>query len=309
MIVTCTMNPSLDYYMESDQPIHPGHTNRSHLEYYEAGGKGINVSIVLNNLQVPTRACGFLGGFTKDFYITLLEKYQYIQPNFTYTNGHTRINVKFTDGEKETSFNSTGPYITDQDMENLMLKTNRLDEGDYFVLAGDCPEYLNESVGIMLERLMNDGVRVCLSTNPAIIEQALPNHPFLVKTRSSYVNEYVGRQLDESELIDVLRGLVRKGAVNVICTTKSGKEAYLACEEGVYHAELIHQEKAVSMIGSGDAMIAGFLMDSLRSVSPVESFRFGSCCSTATAYSKGFATRDKILSLMEESVVEKVAEI
>lgn len=65
MICTCTMNPSLDYYMEFSDPIETGKTNRSDLEYYEAGGKGINISIVLSNLGVPSRAFGFLGGFTK----------------------------------------------------------------------------------------------------------------------------------------------------------------------------------------------------------------------------------------------------
>ena len=87
MIYTCTLNPSLDYYMEGQQELEPGKLNRSQLEYYEAGGKGINVSIVLNNLGIPSRAVGFLGGFTKDFYISLLAKYEFILPNFTYTSG------------------------------------------------------------------------------------------------------------------------------------------------------------------------------------------------------------------------------
>ena len=134
--------------MESDSALTRGTRNRSMLEYYEAGGKGINVSIVLNNLQVPSHACGFLGGFTKDFYITLLEKYSYIQPNFTYTRGHTRINVKYRDNITETELNAAGPYITADDMEHLMNKTNRLDEDDFFVLAGNCPRHLDDEVMI-----------------------------------------------------------------------------------------------------------------------------------------------------------------
>ena len=79
MIFTCTLNPSLDYYMEFEGPLKAGsRMNRSNLEYYEAGGKGINVSIVLNNLGIPSRALGFIGGFTKDFYISLLAKYDHI---------------------------------------------------------------------------------------------------------------------------------------------------------------------------------------------------------------------------------------
>ena len=55
MIYTCTLNPSLDYYMSFDK-IEKGKLNRSTSETFEAGGKGINVSIVLNNLRIPSRA-------------------------------------------------------------------------------------------------------------------------------------------------------------------------------------------------------------------------------------------------------------
>ena len=105
--------------MEFDGPYQAARTNRSTLEYYEAGGKGINVSIVLNNLGIPSSAFGFIGGFTKDFYISLLAKYDHIIPNFTYINGHTRINVK-CHAERHTNMNAAGPYITDGDMKNLL---------------------------------------------------------------------------------------------------------------------------------------------------------------------------------------------
>ena len=93
MIYTCTLNPSLDYYMSFDK-IEPGRLNRSVEEHYEAGGKGINVSIVLNNLRIPSRALGFVGGFTREYFMEHLRRYTYIEPNFTYIKDHTRINVK-----------------------------------------------------------------------------------------------------------------------------------------------------------------------------------------------------------------------
>ena len=83
MIYTCTLNPSLDYYMDFDK-IESGKLNRSVSEHYEAGGKGINVSIVLNNLRIPSRALGFVGGFTREFFMQHLQRYTYIEPNFTY---------------------------------------------------------------------------------------------------------------------------------------------------------------------------------------------------------------------------------
>jgi 1-phosphofructokinase len=131
------MNPSLDYYMEFDKELNGNDAvNRSSLEYYEAGGKGINVSIVLNNLGIPTRAFGFVGGFTKDFYISLLAKYENIRPNFTYINGHTRINVKCSAKGQWTDLNASGPIITAADMDNLMHKVSTLYSQDYFRAGG-----------------------------------------------------------------------------------------------------------------------------------------------------------------------------
>ena len=306
MIVTCTLNPSLDCYMESSRKLERGEENRSELEYYEAGGKGINVSIVLNNLEVPTKACGFLGGFTKDFYITLLEKYSFIQPNFTYIAGHTRINMKFHDADVDTQFNAAGPYITHEDMEKLMMKTNRLDEGDYFVLAGNCPEHLYDDTAIMLERLVNDGVRVCLNTDTALVKRVLPFHPYIVKTTVPLLEGYLGHAADSEHIVKDLEEMKALGPENVICTSKDGKEAFLACDEGIFLCDIVHQDKAVSMIGTGDALVAGFIMNSMRTPHAVESFRFGCCCSEATAFSKGFGTRDAINELYERVEVTKI---
>ena len=303
MICTCTMNPSLDYFMEFDQPVKAGAYNRSRKEYYEAGGKGINVSIVLSNLQIPTRALGFMGGFNKDFFITLLEKYSFIQPSFTYTEGHTRVNVKLADGQKETDLNGEGPLISKDDMERLMAKTARLYKGDYFVLAGYSQSYLESDVRTMLKRMMNDGVKVVLDTRPSITKSALRDHPFLIKTTQEELEEQAEAALTEAEIIDHMKGLQKAGAVNVMVLTNEGKDALLACSEGIYKGLLVRRRKPVSMVGTGDALVGGFLMNCLRSAGTVESFRYGCCCAAATAYVRGFADRAMADELAEKFTV------
>ncbi len=306
MICTCTMNPSLDYYMEFETPPKAGATNRSQLEYYEAGGKGINVSIVLNNLQIPTRATGFVGGFTRDFFITLLQKYEYLQPNFTYINGHTRINVKLSDNSQETDLNAAGPYITGADMENLAAKVSRLTEGDYFVLAGVCPEHLHDEIIEMLKEGIDDGVRIVLDTNSSIIEDILPYHPFLIKTSEAELGGYKGIEMDREKVIDAVRELHEKGAQNIIVLRSKAEEAIFACDEGIYACSILHNQKAVSTVGIGDSLTAGFLMNYLRSRKASDSFRFACCCGSATAYSRGFATREKIEKLFDQTEIGKI---
>ena len=301
MLFTCTLNPSLDYYMEFDGPLKEGsRMNRSTLEYFEAGGKGINVSIVLNNLGIPSRALGFIGGFTKDFYISLLAKFDHIIPNFTYINGHTRINVK-CHAERHTNMNAAGPYITDGDMKNLVSKTEKLDVGDYLVLAGVTPEYLEDDVEKMLADLIERKVKVILDTNPDLMKRMLAYKPFMIKTTSTELGELLGRKIETIEETVAAAKEVREMGAEHVMILYHGREAILCCSEGSFQAEILQHDKAVNTVGTGDSLIAGFLMSYLRSRDAVDSFRFGASCGSATAYSKGLATKAKIDALYRDT--------
>ena len=308
MICTCTMNPSLDYYMEFDKGIDGNDAvNRSQLEYYEAGGKGINVSIVLNNLGIPTRAFGFVGGFTKDFYISLLAKYEDIRPNFTYVQGHTRINVKCSANGQWTDLNASGPIITPADMENLQKKVSSLYSQDYFVLAGHTQEYLMDATEQMLKDAIKEKVKVVLDTNAELVKKILPCKPFMIKTTVAELPSFIDSEVNtEEEMIAGAKKLHDAGARYVIVTNHS-RSAILVCKEGIYRAQLTRDEKYVSFVGTGDSLIAGFLMNYMRTNDPLDSFRFGASCGSATAYSKGLATRENIDNFYETTKVEKIA--
>ena len=63
MVYTVTFNPAVDYIVHTKQ-LTPGATNRSDSEEIYFGGKGINVSIVLSELGMKSKALGFVAGFT-----------------------------------------------------------------------------------------------------------------------------------------------------------------------------------------------------------------------------------------------------
>ena len=73
MVYTLTVNPSIDYIV-SVQNFSTGKVNRSASEKVLAGGKGINVSTVLNNLGVENVALGFVAGFTGEKIESLLNE-------------------------------------------------------------------------------------------------------------------------------------------------------------------------------------------------------------------------------------------
>ena len=63
MIYTVTFNPSLDYVVQAEQLV-PGEINRTTSEAVYPGGKGVNVSVILSNLGLKSKALGFKAGFT-----------------------------------------------------------------------------------------------------------------------------------------------------------------------------------------------------------------------------------------------------
>lgn len=304
MIYTCTFNPSLDYYLEFDSPIEIGKTNRSELEYYEAGGKGVNVSILLSNLMIPSRAFGFLGGFTSDFYLSLLQRYEYLQPSFTFVEGHTRINIKIK-GESETEFNAQGPVITDSNFDTLLKRVERLDHNDIFVLSGNVQENLRDNVEKMIKMLSENEVRFVLDTNPDMIKRLLKYHPLLIKPNISEL-ELICKHpiLSENEIISHAKELVNLGALNVIVSL--GDEGSIMVNlDGAYKANAVHDD-VISTTGAGDSMVAGFVFNMQRGSGVINAFKYANCCGCATSFSKGLATRDKIEKYYDLINVEKI---
>ena len=117
MIYTVTFNPALDYVVFLDN-LKLGDVNRSTRESIFYGGKGINVSTILNTLGLETTALGFVAGFTGKAIEDGLAA-QGIHTDFIHLpEGNSRINVKVKHGD-ETEINGQGPVITEESMNFL----------------------------------------------------------------------------------------------------------------------------------------------------------------------------------------------
>ena len=119
MIYTVTFNPSLDYVVQADQLI-PGEINRTTSEHIYPGGKGNNVSVILSNLGLKSKALGFKAGFTGDVLEKMLEEFGCETDFIPLKEGNSRINVKINAGT-ETEINGQGPEIPEKKVEELSL--------------------------------------------------------------------------------------------------------------------------------------------------------------------------------------------
>ena len=132
MIYTITFNPALDYTVQVEK-FEIGKINRTKSENILAGGKGLNVSIILKRLGIENTALSFIAGFTGKELERKIRQYN-IETEFIETNrGYTRINVKISSLEKnsliqesETALNGNGPEITEDDIEKLLQKIQNI---------------------------------------------------------------------------------------------------------------------------------------------------------------------------------------
>ena len=124
MIYTVTFNPAIDYVVHTDE-MQVGKVNRSQSEEIYFGGKGINVSIVLSELGITSRALGFVSGFTGRA-IEEGVRNNGVETDFIHlNNGFSRINVKIKSKE-ETELNGQGPEISDDAISLLYEKLDNL---------------------------------------------------------------------------------------------------------------------------------------------------------------------------------------
>ncbi len=305
MIYTCTTNPSLDHYITLDQAIKIGEIDRSVDDRFMTGGKGVNVSIELNNLMIPSVATGFLGGFVRDYYLEMLRAYHLIQARFVPIEGCTRINLKIDTGI-ETVINAKGPDITVAEFERLVRRLDRVDDGDIFILSGNVQAEISDAMKGVLSDLAKRGVKIFLDTNAELIRDSLDYGPYMIKCNAAELEDISEGQIitDEVAIIKAAHSLVEKGAKNVLASV--GKDgAYFISQDAIYcHRGL--EGPVVSTTGCGDAMVAGYVFNLQRGANDLEAFAYACAAGTATAFARGMAKREQIDDLLDAIEIERL---
>ena len=300
MIYTVTFNPAIDYVVRLDKPLEVGAVNRANGEDCVLGGKGINVSGVLAQLDCPSVALGFVAGETGAWLERGLAA-QGLKTDFIHLEqGMTRINVKIKAGQ-ETELNGAGPDIPESAMQQLEAQLDTLGEDDILILAGSIPKSLSQNTyERLLARLDGKGVRCVVDATRDLLVNVLPYRPFLIKPNNHELGEIVGRELtSDEEIIAAARSLQEKGARNVL-VSMAGNGALLVDEQGQTHRIGCPKGKVVNSVGAGDSMVAGFVAGWMQTKSYAFALRLGTACGSATAFSLGLATKEKIDELMKQ---------
>ena len=298
MVYTVTFNPAIDYVMFMGE-MKKGSVNRSNSEEIYFGGKGINVSLVLNELGVTSKALGFVAGFTGEAIEKGIRE-QGIETDFVHLkNGFSRINVKIK-SDDETDLNGQGPEITEDALGELFVKLSEIKDGDTIVLAGSIPNTLPSDIyERILEVLSDRVVKTVVDATKDLLLNVLKYKPFLIKPNNHELGEMFGVTLtNDEEITEYAKKLRKMGARNVL-VSMAGEGALLLDENGNTHRCGVCRGTVKNSVGAGDSMVAGFIAGSQNGDFKY-ALRLGTAAGGATAFSDGLAQKDEIYRLLKQ---------
>ena len=298
MIYTVTLNPAIDFVINMDNPI-LGTINRSESESLHCGGKGINVSSVLKELNIPSIATGFLAGFTGKEIEESLRK-NGIETDFVHLEaGFSRINVKIRSDE-ETDINTQGPDISDYDIHLLCKKLEEISDNDILVLSGSAPKNADDNIyAKLLSKVSKSNVTTVVDTTGKKLLNTLSFNPFLIKPNVSELMETFNTKI--TTLHDIEKYAIKLqslGARNVL-VSMGDKGSVLFSEDKQVIIQSAPKGNAVDTVGAGDSMVAGFIAGFIKSHDYKFALKLATACGSATAFSKSLGKQNEIERMLE----------
>lgn len=302
MIYTVTLNPSIDYVVQLPK-LNLGEVNRLETSYKFPGGKGINVSRILRELGYANQAWGFLGGFTGEFVSDKLNQLN-LDSHFTKIADDTRINVKLK-ADQETELNAAGPKITKAEKQVFVSQFDELKENDVVIFSGSVPSSLPETFYFdLIQKVKERHAEYAVDTTGEALKKTLPTHPVVVKPNNHELADLFGVELNSLAGIKKYgQKLIAMGAQNVMISM-GGDGGMLVTKDHCYRSAA-PKGTVQNSVGAGDSMLAGFTGTFDATHDPVESFRYGLACGSATAFSADIATKAKIDEILPQIKIEE----
>lgn len=302
MIYTVTFNPAVDYVVYTSE-MAIGEINRASDENVFFGGKGINVSLILNELGVRSKALGFVAGFTGVAIESSLRE-KGIETDFVHLkNGISRINVKIKSGINaylETELNGKGPEIDESSLDELYKKLDAVSDGDTLVLAGSIPKSMPaDTYQKILERMEGKNIRTIVDARKDLLMNVLKYKPYMVKPNHHELGEIFGVTLRSvNEITEYAQKLKEMGPRNVL-VSMAGDGALLLDEDGLTHLCRACRGIVNNSVGAGDSLMAGFLAGLDEKGEIDYAMKLGIAAGGATAFSHGLAVKEEIFELLK----------
>jgi 1-phosphofructokinase family hexose kinase len=310
MIITVTLNAAIDKTLAVPN-FRLGRRHRAVEQTAMAGGKGVNVARALRALGQPVIATGIAGGPTGTRIVEHLTE-EGILNDFVRIREESRTSTAVVDptSGEQTEINEHGPNVSDQELDLFVDKLLYLAKGAAVcVFAGSLPRGVDTDLyGRLIEEMRRLGVTTVLDAEGEPLLTATRRRPDVVSPNELEAEGLVGHEFSDEE--DRRRGLsemVEMGAREGIITLADGCLAVLGegSDRCLYRATLEPLEP-VSSVGSGDALLAGFVAARYGGRDPEDCLRFAVACGAESTqhFGAGVLEQREVERLLPEVRVE-----
>jgi 1-phosphofructokinase family hexose kinase len=310
MIITVTLNAAIDKTLAVPN-FRLGRRHRAVEQTAMAGGKGVNVARALRALGQPVIATGVAGGPTGTRIVEHLTE-EGILNDFVRIREESRTSTAVVDPTSgdQTEINEHGPHVSDQELDLFVDKLLYLAKGAAVcVFAGSLPRGVDAGLyGRLVEEMRRLGVTTVLDSEGEPLLIATRRGPDVVSPNELEAEGLVGHEFsDEEDRRRALGEMVEMGAREGIITLADGCLAVLGegSERSLYRATLEPLEP-VSSVGSGDALLAGFVAARYGGRDPESCLRFAVACGAESTqhFGAGVLEQREVERLLPEVRVE-----
>jgi 6-phosphofructokinase 2 len=309
LIATITLNPSLDQHITVDGLVIDGTNRWSRLHRY-AGGKGIDVSRAIHEMEGRTIAYGFIGGPVGRAVEILLDE-EDVPVSFTPIHRETRTNFIITDSKtgRQTRIDAPGPRISRDEFERFQRKMLRIRPSpDLIVMGGSLPPGIPSDVYYsMIMEAKTFGVRTILDSEGQWLAEGIKAKPYLIKPNVTEAEGLLGRELpDEDAIIKGALDIVDMGVE--IAVISRGEEGIIAATDKEVLKAVPPEVKVKSAVGAGDCTIAGLALKLANEESLSKACRLAVALGTAAVLTPGteLARRADVVELLPQVKVSKI---
>lgn len=289
MIYTVTLNPALDKTVEIPSLAVNG-VNRITALRTDPGGKGVNVSKVIQKLGGASVAVGLLGGNTGRAIRAALEAMG-LQTDFLWVDGETRTNLKIIDPVRHTNtdLNEPGFFVSLAALDALRARLQeKLRPGDLVVLCGSLPQGAPaDTYGVWAKACAGAGARVLLDASGPALRHGLQASPYLVKPNREELAELTGAALQTpQEVLRAARAVQRQYGVALAAVSMGGAGALFLSEQKALYAKGL-DVPVQSTVGAGDSVVAALAVSLEAGKSIEEAARLAVACGSAAVMCSG----------------------
>ncbi|MDU5460134.1 hexose kinase [Anaerococcus vaginalis] len=261
MILTITANPSVDisYNIEN---LKIDDVNRVELVNKDAGGKGIHVSYVLNELGENVTNSGFVGGKLGEFIEKRLDERK-ISHDFIKLEDETRNCIAIIHDNNQTEILEKGPTISFEKEKEFLAHLEKLSKNIEIInISGSLPKGLDASFYQKIIKFAKENkIFVSLDTSGNTLKEIVKGEikPDLIKPNETEIKDIIEKEFPENE--EEIRKIFEKSPLKDIpyIIVSQGKDgAIFKIKNKIYKAK-VPKVKAINPVGSGDSTLAGAL--------------------------------------------------